>query len=52
LRTRLGTSRKYALTVLEYFDSIKFTRRRGDARAIVDPSIVVARPPSPGEQTS
>jgi len=45
LRTRLGTSRKYALTVLEYFDSIKFTRRRGDARAIVDPSIVVARPP-------
>jgi len=44
LRTTLGTSRKYALTVLEYFDSIKFTRRRGDARGIVDPSIVVSPP--------
>ena len=35
-RTRLGTSRKYALTALEYFDTIKFTRRRGDARVILD----------------
>lgn len=45
LRTALGTSRKYALTALEYFDSIKFTRRHGDARGIVDPSIMVSRPP-------
>jgi selenocysteine-specific elongation factor len=34
-RTRLGTSRRYALTALEYFDTIKFTRRRGDDRAIL-----------------
>lgn len=53
LRTRLGTSRKYALTVLEYFDTIKFTRRRGDARAIIDPSIPRSRqPPDPGEGPS
>jgi len=36
LRTRLGTSRKYALTVLEYFDSIRLTRRVGDARVLLD----------------
>jgi selenocysteine-specific elongation factor len=53
LRTKLGTSRKYALTVLEYFDSIKFTRRRGDVRAIVDPSIVVSQqPPDPKQESS
>lgn len=34
LRDRLGTSRKYALTVLEYFDTIKVTRRVGDARVL------------------
>ena len=52
LRTRLGTSRKYALTVLEYFDTIKFTRRRGDVRTIVDPSITVSRqPPDPGQES-
>jgi len=34
LRDSLGTSRKYALTVLEYFDSIKLTRRIGDARVL------------------
>ena len=36
LRDRLGTSRKYALTVLEYFDSIKLTKRVGDARVLLD----------------
>lgn len=35
LRDRLGTSRKYALTVLEYFDSIKLTKRVGDARVLL-----------------
>jgi len=35
LRDSLGTSRKYAVTVLEYFDSIKLTRRLGDARVLV-----------------
>ena len=52
LRTRLGTSRKYALTVLEYFDTIKFTRRRGDSRGIVDPSITRSqRPPEAGRES-
>ena len=36
LRTRLGTSRKYALTVLEYFDTIRVTRRVGDARVLLE----------------
>ena len=35
LRDRLGTSRKYALTVLEYFDSIKLTKRVGDSRVLI-----------------
>ena len=53
LRTRLGTSRKYALTALEYFDTIKFTRRRGDIRAIVDPSITISQePPVAGQEPS
>lgn len=34
LRDRLQTSRKFALTVLEYFDTIKLTRRVGDARVL------------------
>ncbi|HXF81681.1 MAG TPA: selenocysteine-specific translation elongation factor, partial [bacterium] len=34
LRDRLQTSRKYALAVLEYFDTIKLTRRVGDARVL------------------
>jgi selenocysteine-specific elongation factor len=35
LRDTLKTSRKFALTVLEYFDTIKFTRRVGDKRVLV-----------------
>ena len=46
LRDRLGTSRKYALTVLEYFDTIKVTRRVGDTR------VLVKRPPASAEKTS
>lgn len=38
LRDRLQTSRKYALTVLEYFDTIKLTRRVGDARVLISRS--------------
>lgn len=34
LRDSLGTSRKYALAVLEYFDSLKLTRRIGDTRVL------------------
>ena len=42
LRDRLQTSRKFALTVLEYFDTIRVTRRVGDAR------VLAARPAKPG----
>jgi selenocysteine-specific elongation factor len=34
-RDLTGTSRKYAVPVMEYFDSIRFTRRVGDARTLV-----------------
>ncbi len=33
-RDLLGTSRKFALPLLEYFDQIKVTRRSGDARIL------------------
>ncbi|HET8999132.1 MAG TPA: selenocysteine-specific translation elongation factor [bacterium] len=48
LRDRLKTSRKYALTVLEYFDTIRVTRRVGDTRVLVRPanSSPTHRPPS------
>jgi selenocysteine-specific elongation factor len=32
LRTVLGTSRRYALALLEHFDTVGITRRRGDVR--------------------
>jgi selenocysteine-specific elongation factor len=32
-----GSSRKYALPVMEYFDAVKFTRRRGDERILFEP---------------
>jgi selenocysteine-specific elongation factor len=35
LRDKLSTSRKYSLAVLEYLDSIKMTRRVGDARVLL-----------------
>jgi len=37
-RDLTGSSRKYALPVLEYFDSIRFTRRIGDERVLVNPT--------------
>ena len=43
LRDRLGTSRKYALTVLEYFDSIKLTRRIGDTRVLINRPVPVKK---------
>jgi selenocysteine-specific elongation factor len=35
-RDATGSSRKYAIPLLEYFDSIRFTRRTGDDRVIVE----------------
>lgn len=34
LRDGLGTSRKYALALLEYFDGVRLTRRVGDRRVL------------------
>ncbi len=45
LRDRLQTSRKYALTVLEYFDRIKLTRRIGDARVLLNPAALPQQQP-------
>ncbi len=42
LRDRLGTSRKFSLTVLEYLDTMKVTRRVGDLRVLTE------RPPVGG----
>jgi hypothetical protein len=33
-RELIGTSRKYAVPLLEYLDSIRFTRREGDQRVL------------------
>ncbi|MCA1998086.1 MAG: SelB C-terminal domain-containing protein, partial [Armatimonadetes bacterium] len=33
-RDALGTSRKYAIPLLEHFDSVRFTVRRGDQRVV------------------
>ncbi len=37
LRDALGTSRKFALALLEYFDGIRLTRRLGDRRVLAAP---------------
>lgn len=38
VRDTLKSSRKYVLPLLEYLDQIKFTRRVGDKRTIVEPA--------------
>ncbi len=40
LRDQLGSSRKFALTVLEYFDTRRLTRRVGDKRVLAQPSVL------------
>ena len=40
LRDDLGSSRKFALTVLEYFDTRHLTRRVGDKRVLTQPSVL------------
>jgi selenocysteine-specific elongation factor len=51
LRDTVGTSRKYALALLEYFDGIRLTRRIGDRRVLAgraaeaSPSPSAPRPP-------
>jgi selenocysteine-specific elongation factor len=38
IRDLLGTSRKYALPLLEHLDAAGFTKRRGDVRILADPA--------------
>ena len=35
-RDMLGTSRKYALALLEHLDDVKITRRQGDERVLLN----------------
>lgn len=37
LKEAMGTSRKYAIPLLEHFDAVKLTVRRGDLRALAKP---------------
>jgi selenocysteine-specific elongation factor len=46
LRDGFGTSRRYALTVLEYFDTVRITRRVGDRR-VLGPNAGVRLAPEP-----
>ncbi len=36
IRDRLNTSRKYVVPLMEYFDKMKFTRRVGEERILLD----------------
>jgi selenocysteine-specific elongation factor len=38
IREALGTTRKYAVPLCEYFDRIGFTRRQGDLRVLAQPA--------------
>jgi selenocysteine-specific elongation factor len=39
LKTRFGTGRRLTIEILEYFDQVRFTRRLGDMRVILDPDL-------------
>jgi selenocysteine-specific elongation factor len=38
-KQRIGTGRKLAIELLEYFDAIRFTQRRDNARVALDPGL-------------
>src|SRR3989449_10199 len=42
-RDRIGTGRKLAIRILEYFDKTGFSRRVGDAHRVRDPTLLVER---------
>ncbi len=42
-RDRIGTGRKIAIRILEYFDKTGFSRRVGDAHCVRDPALLVER---------
>ncbi|MEM1155005.1 MAG: selenocysteine-specific translation elongation factor [Pseudomonadota bacterium] len=39
LKTHFGAGRKLTIEILEYFDSIRYTRRVGDEREVIDPAL-------------
>jgi selenocysteine-specific elongation factor len=43
LKSHLGTGRNLTIEILEYFDRIRFTRRQGDKRVILDPQLPQTR---------
>lgn len=43
LKTHFGSGRKLTIELLEYFDSIQFTRRQGDRRIVVDSDVAIRR---------
>ena len=43
LKTRFRSGRNLTIEVLEFFDSIHFTRRDGDARKVINPAIALER---------
>ncbi len=38
-KNRLGTGRKLAIEILEYFDALRYTQRRGASRVIIDDAV-------------
>jgi selenocysteine-specific elongation factor len=42
-RDHIGTGRKLAIRILEYFDKTGFSRRVGDAHCVRDPTLLVGR---------
>ena len=45
-RDLLGTSRKYALAVLEYWDRNKITKKDGDLRRLAQGFLIERSPPA------
>ena len=41
LKSRFGTGRRLTIEILEYFDRVHFTRRRGDTRVILNAELPV-----------
>ncbi len=39
----IGSGRKLAIDILEYFDDLRYTQRRGDSRVIIDATVPAQR---------
>src|SRR5205809_7494762 len=51
-RDHIGTGRKIAIRILEYFDKTGFSRRVGDTHRVRDPTLVVERKKNAGGDSS